>query len=67
MNLAHTNAEGCRHAMRWQDIDELLAAGVDVWTTLNVQHIESLNDVIAQVTWRGGSGDHSRLSLRIRE
>lgn len=48
--LAHTNAEGCRHAKRWQDIDELLSAGVDVWTTLNVQHIESLNDVIAQVT-----------------
>ena len=48
--LAHTNADGCRHAKRWQDIDELLAAGIDVWTTLNVQHIESLNDVIAQVT-----------------
>ena len=48
--LAHTNADGCRHAKRWQDIDELLSAGIDVWTTLNVQHIESLNDVIAQVT-----------------
>lgn len=48
--LAHSNAAGCRHAKRWQDIEELLARGIDVWTTLNVQHIESLNDVIAQVT-----------------
>jgi two-component system sensor histidine kinase KdpD len=48
--LAHTNTEGSRHAKRWQDIEELLAAGIDVWTTLNVQHIESLNDVIAQIT-----------------
>lgn len=48
--LAHTNAEGSRHAKRWQDVEELLAAGSDVWTTLNVQHIDSLNDVIGQVT-----------------
>jgi two-component system sensor histidine kinase KdpD len=48
--LAHTNAEGLRHAKRWQDVVELLDAGIDVWTTLNVQHIESLNDVIAQIT-----------------
>src|SRR6266436_9995051 len=48
--LAHANAEGLRHAKRWQDVDELLAAGIDVWTTLNVQHVESLNDVIAQIT-----------------
>src|SRR5262245_24563688 len=48
--LAHTNAEGSRHAKRWQDVQELLVAGIDVWTTLNVQHLESLNDVIAQVT-----------------
>src|SRR5262245_27247956 len=48
--LAHTNAEGCRHAKRWQDVEELLDAGIDVWTTLNVQHVESLNDVIAQIT-----------------
>lgn len=48
--LAHTNAAGCRHAKRWQDIDEALAQGMDVWTTLNVQHIESLNDVVSQVT-----------------
>jgi two-component system sensor histidine kinase KdpD len=48
--LAHTNAEGCRHAKRWQDVAELLEAGIDVWTTLNVQHIESLNTVIGQIT-----------------
>src|SRR5262245_22661232 len=48
--LAHTNADGSRHAKRWQDVEELLAAGIDVYTTLNVQHVESLNDVIAQIT-----------------
>lgn len=48
--LAHTNAPGCRHEKRWQDIDELLRSGINVWTTLNVQHIESLNDVIGQIT-----------------
>ena len=48
--LAHTNAPGCRHEKRWQDIEELLAAGIDVFTTVNVQHFESLNDIVAQVT-----------------
>jgi two-component system, OmpR family, sensor histidine kinase KdpD len=48
--LAHTNAPGCRHARRYQDVEELLEAGIDVYTTLNVQHIESLNDVVAQIT-----------------
>lgn len=48
--LAHTNAEGMTHPKRWQDIEDLLAAGIDVYTTLNVQHLESLNDVIAHVT-----------------
>ncbi|MDG3002643.1 sensor histidine kinase [Paludisphaera mucosa] len=48
--LAHSNAEGSRHAKRWQDVEELLGAGVDVWTTLNVQHIDSLNDVIGRIT-----------------
>ncbi len=48
--LAHTNAPGSRHAKRWQDVEELLLAGVDVFTTLNVQHLESLNDVVAQIT-----------------
>jgi two-component system sensor histidine kinase KdpD len=48
--LAHTNAPGSRHAKRWQDVLELLDAGIDVLTTLNVQHVESLNDVVAQIT-----------------
>jgi two-component system sensor histidine kinase KdpD len=48
--LAHTNAEGSRHAKRWQDIEELLAAGIDVWTTLNIQHLESLNDQVWQIS-----------------
>jgi two-component system sensor histidine kinase KdpD len=48
--LAHTNAPGSRHAKRWQDVTELLGAGIDVHTTLNVQHLESLNDVVARVT-----------------
>lgn len=48
--LAHTNAPGSRHLKRWQDVEELLDAGIDVYTTLNVQHIESLNDVIARIT-----------------
>ena len=41
---------GSRHPKRWQDIDELLAAGIDVWTTLNIQHLESLNDVVQKIT-----------------
>lgn len=48
--LAHTNAPGTRHKKRWQDVFELLAAGIDVYATLNVQHLESLNDVVAQIT-----------------
>lgn len=48
--LAHTNARGCRHAKRYQDVEELLRAGIDVYTTVNVQHIESLNDVVASIT-----------------
>ncbi len=48
--LAHTNAPGCRHKKRWQDVFELLDAGIDVYTTVNVQHMESLNDVVAQIT-----------------
>ena len=48
--LAHTNAPGSRHAKRWQDVDELLDAGIDVITTVNVQHLESLNDVVEQIT-----------------
>lgn len=48
--LAHTNADGSRHPKRWQDVEELLGAGIDVYTTVNVQHLESLNDVVAQIT-----------------
>jgi two-component system sensor histidine kinase KdpD len=48
--LAHTNAPGSRHAKRWQDVQELLDAGIDVYTTLNVQHLESLNDVVGKIT-----------------
>lgn len=48
--LAHTNATGCRHQKRYQDIKELLKAGIHVYTTVNVQHLESLNDVIAGIT-----------------
>jgi two-component system sensor histidine kinase KdpD len=48
--LAHTNAQGLTHAKRWQDVKRLLDAGIDVFTTLNVQHLESLNDVVAQIT-----------------
>jgi two-component system sensor histidine kinase KdpD len=48
--LAHTNAPGARHPKRWQDVEELLGAGIDVYTTLNVQHLESLNDVVGGIT-----------------
>src|SRR6185312_14651977 len=48
--LAHTNAAGSRHAKRWQDVEELLDASIDVLTTVNVQHLESLNDVVERIT-----------------
>ncbi|MDB5906565.1 MAG: sensor protein KdpD, partial [Massilia sp.] len=48
--LAHTNAAGSRHPKRWQDVDELLDAGIDVYTTVNVQHLETLNDVVGGIT-----------------
>jgi two-component system sensor histidine kinase KdpD len=48
--LAHTNAPGSRHPKRWQDARELIDAGVDVWTTLNVQHLESVNDLVERIT-----------------
>ena len=47
--LAHSNVAGSRHPKRWQDVQELLDAGIDVWTTLNVQHLESLNDVVSAI------------------
>ena len=48
--LAHTNVPGCRNAKRWQDVEELLDAGIDVISTVNIQHLESLNDVVEQIT-----------------
>lgn len=48
--LAHTNSPGSRHTKRYQDVEELLSAGIDIYTTLNIQHLESLNDVVAQIT-----------------
>ena len=56
--LAHTNVPGCRNAKRWQDVDELLDAGIDVVTTLNIQHLASLSDVTRQIT---GVEQHERL------
>jgi len=47
---AHSNAPGSRHPKRWQDVEEILKAGIDVWTTLNVQHLESLSDVVLRIT-----------------
>ncbi|MEO8299019.1 MAG: two-component system sensor histidine kinase KdpD [Burkholderiales bacterium] len=48
--LAHSNAPGSRHPKRWQDVEELQGAGIDVWTTMNVQHLESLNDIVSGIT-----------------
>jgi two-component system sensor histidine kinase KdpD len=48
--LAHSNVPGSRHPKRWQDVEELLDAGIDVWSTMNVQHLESLNDVVSGIT-----------------
>ncbi|WP_426955016.1 ATP-binding protein [Muricoccus radiodurans] len=48
--LAHSNAPGSRHPKRWQDVEELRAAGIEVWTTMNVQHLESLSDAVARIT-----------------
>ncbi len=49
-DLAHANAPGSRHLKRWQDVEELIEAGIDVYTTVNVQHLESLNDIVQQIT-----------------
>ena len=48
--LAHTNVPGSRNEKRWQDVEELLEAGIDVISTLNIQHLESLNDVVERIT-----------------
>ena len=64
--LAHTNAPGSRHPKRWQDVDELLAAGIDVYTTVNVQHLERLNDVVGGITGHRGARDRARPRVRRR-
>src|SRR4029077_582202 len=48
--LAHTNVPGCRNAKRWQDVEELLSAGINVISTVNIQHLESINDVVTEIT-----------------
>ena len=58
--LAHTNAPDSRHPKRYQDVEELLEAGIDVYTTLNVQHIESLQSTVAQMYRRLGARDSPR-------
>src|SRR5258706_4710691 len=58
-NLAHANPEGSRHPNRWNDVDELLATGIDVFTTMSVQELESLTDVVAEIT--GITGDHETI------
>ena len=55
--LAHTNVPGSRNEKRWQDVEELLEAGIDVISTLNIQHLESLNDVVEQITGGQAAGD----------
>jgi two-component system sensor histidine kinase KdpD len=55
--LAHTNAPGSRHAKRWQDVEELLDAGIDVISTVNIQHLESLNDVVEAGDGRASSSE----------
>jgi two-component system sensor histidine kinase KdpD len=54
----HRNVPGSRHERRWQDVIELLDAGIDVYTTVNIQHLESLNDVVHRIT--GGAGQRDR-------
>jgi len=62
--LAHTNVPGARHTKRWQDVQELLDAGVNVYTTLNIQHLESLNDMVTQIT---GVKVHERIPDSVLE
>ena len=57
--FAHTNVPGSSNAKRWQDVEELLAAGIDVISTLNIQHLESLNDVVAEDHRRAAAGDRA--------
>ena len=65
--LAHSNTQGCRNLKRFQDVEELLQAGISVWTTVNVQHLESLNDVVAAMESTYGDRDHKDESLSVDE
>ena len=58
--LAHTNIPGTRHAKRWQSVEEIRDAGINVISTLNIQHLESLNDAVYEITGRAGARDHPR-------
>lgn len=64
--LAHSNVPGSRHMKRWQDVQELLAAGIDVYTTVNVQHLESLNDIVGRITGIRVWGNRTRPHIRSR-
>jgi len=64
--LAHTNAPESRHPKRYMDVEELLAAGIDVYTTLNIQHVESLNDVVAGITKNQSPRDRAGFNHRSR-
>ena len=62
--LAHTNPPGLEHEKRYEDIADVLAAGIDVFSTVNVQHLESLNDQVAELTGVAGARDGPRLGAR---
>ena len=62
--FAHSNAPGSRHPKRWQDVEELIGAGINVWTTLNIQHLESLVDVVWKITGVRLARDSARLGVR---
>ena len=65
--LAHSNAAGCRHLKRYQDVEELLQAGIDVYTTVNVQHLESLHDLVASITQIAVQRADSRFAYLTRQ
>jgi len=64
--LAHSNVAGSRHPKRWQDVEELLAAGIDVYSTINVQHLETLNDIVSGITGFG-FGKPSRTAFLMKQ
>jgi two-component system, OmpR family, sensor histidine kinase KdpD len=62
--LAHSNVQGSRHLKRWQDMQELLDAGIDVYTTVNVHHLESLDDIVGQITGHGADHRDRHMACR---